>query len=139
MSIYIQDQCISPNTIFQEIKKLMPSELRIYSLANLKDMKSLIYWQPENFVDNKKFNQEEFNEILKIATKQRLDVDVRSGFLLSGGLDSTAIVKCSYDLGEKIKTFCIGFDNSEFDESIWAKKYLINLRQTTQKQSYVRN
>ena len=112
----------SPNTIFQEIKKLMPSELRIYSLSNLKDMKSLIYWQPENFVDNKKFNQEEFNEILKIATKQRLDVDVRSGFLLSGGLDSTAIVKSSYDLGEKIKTFCIGFDNSEFDESIWAKK-----------------
>ena len=43
-------------------------------------MKSLIYWQPENFVDNKKFNQEEFNEILKTATKQRLDVDVRSGF-----------------------------------------------------------
>ena len=47
---------------------------------------------------------------------------MRSGFLLSGGLDSTAIVKSSYDLGEKIKTFCIGFDNSEFDESIWAKK-----------------
>ena len=112
----------SPNTIFQEIKKLMPAELRVYSLSDLKNIKNHIFWKPEKFVDSKKFDQEEFNELLKTATKQRLDVDVSSGFLLSGGLDSTAIVKSSYDLGEEIKTFCIGFNNSEFDESIWAKK-----------------
>ena len=52
------------------------------------------------------------------------------GTFLSGGIDSTAIIKKLVELGKEIKSFSVKFTNNNYDESKWfnqvVKKYNIS-------------
>ena len=56
--------------------------------------------------------------LLRHATHLRLRSDVPVGAYLSGGIDSTVITALvGARVGEKLRTFSVGFDDGEFDES----------------------
>lgn len=66
---------------------------------------------------------EELRSLISQAVERRLESDVPLGILLSGGIDSSAIVACAanYVDAAGLQTFCIGFDESSFDESGYAR------------------
>ena len=50
------------------------------------------------------------------------DVDVAS--FLSGGLDSTSIIKMLSDNQHDINSFSVGYDDTKYDESYWFNKVI---------------
>lgn len=62
-------------------------------------------------------------QLLRNAVKQQLIGDVPLGAFLSGGIDSTLITAIMQDLSPNpIKTFTIGFKQSQYDEAGQAKR-----------------
>lgn len=121
----------SPNTIFENIKKVCPSEIiEIYFDNNYFEKFNSKYWSTDEFVDNKKFHEEEFFDLFSDAVNIRSNADVPIANFLSGGLDSSSIVK-NYSLNKKeINTFSVNLDSEKYDESKWstlvAEKYKTN-------------
>jgi asparagine synthase (glutamine-hydrolysing) len=67
---------------------------------------------------------EELRARLDTAVQRRLVADVPVGIFLSGGIDSSAITAFAsrHVPPGKLKTFCIGFEESSFDESAYARR-----------------
>jgi asparagine synthase (glutamine-hydrolysing) len=66
--------------------------------------------------------EQELIHRLKEAVRIRLISDVPLGAFLSGGLDSSAIVAMiAQQSSDRIKTFSIGFENQEYDETRYAR------------------
>ncbi len=112
----------APLTIYKEIFKLLPAHYLI-----LKDNKITIkqYWQLDY---SKKIDisedeaAEEILRLLKEAVKIRLYSDVPLGAFLSGGIDSSTVVALMSQLsGKKVKTFSIGFEESDYNELKYAR------------------
>lgn len=113
----------SPNTIFENIHKIEPGQyLELDYVGNKFKSSVKKYWEPINFIDNKKFSQEEFLDVFSKSVEKRLVSDVPIASFLSGGLDSTSIVKKITELGHKVNTFSVVVDKSELNEEIYIKK-----------------
>jgi asparagine synthase (glutamine-hydrolysing) len=67
---------------------------------------------------------EELRHLLGQAVRRRLMSDVPLGVLLSGGIDSSAVLACATQaLGRgQVSTFSIGFHEPSFDESAYARE-----------------
>lgn len=67
---------------------------------------------------------DQLRELLRDAVERRLVADVPVGVLISGGLDSTAILALTRELkrDDPIHAFSLGFDDPSFDESSYAKQ-----------------
>ena len=119
----------SPNTIYQSIFKIKPGEIATINLKNFKVSKK-IYWSPVDFVNESNFDYKTFENLFIDAVKIRQEADIPIASFLSGGLDSTAIVKSLNDLGINSNTYSLGFSNKKYDESQWSdlvsKKYNTN-------------
>jgi asparagine synthase (glutamine-hydrolysing) len=113
----------SPFTLFKNIYKLMPSEILKVNLQknNFTATKSK-YWNVENFLDNKPFSSEEFFDIFSESVKLRTAADVPVANFLSGGIDSTSIVKNLVDNEKKVNSFSIYLKENKYDESIYIKE-----------------
>ncbi len=126
----------SPFTLFNNIYKLKPAEILTFDISSHSDIKkSEIYWKPDDYIGNETFNSEKFNEKFSLAVNCRASADVPVANFLSGGLDSSSIVKAMSKESKEINTFSVGFDNQKYDESKWsrnvAEKY--NTRHTEEK------
>ena len=117
----------SPHSIYKTAKKLKPGS---YLELNLKTKKEthITYWNVNDFYYNqivlsKDEIQNELEKILISSFNYRMISDVPVGVFLSGGYDSsivTAIIQANQT--EKLKTFTIGFEEDEWDESKYADK-----------------
>jgi len=112
----------APRTIFKGINKLPPAHYLIYEKGKVTVER---YWdlsfEPKLKI-SKKEAQGEIIRLLEESTKLRLVSDVPLGVFLSGGVDSSAIVAMMARLGvNPIKTFSIGFQESEFNELEYAR------------------
>ena len=64
----------------------------------------------------------EVRERFRAAVRRRLMADVPLGAFLSGGLDSAAVVAAMAEAGGTVRTFTIGFKESEWDETLEARR-----------------
>jgi asparagine synthase (glutamine-hydrolysing) len=110
----------APDTIFRVVRKLAPG----YRLQWTPTAGPLVesYWDwPRNDVEHRRPSvlvRHELREALKDAVRSHLVSDVPLGVFLSGGIDSSTVVALMSELSaEPVKTFTIGFDDREHDES----------------------
>ena len=116
---------LSPATAFKDVYEVPPGT---YLIVNENKIEHFTYWKlPINKPNAYKYNTLEeasvkFEETFSEAIKIRLRSDVPVAAYLSGGIDSsitTSFVKkiCPGNL----KTYSIGFDEKEFDESSYQR------------------
>lgn len=106
-----------PNTMFRKIKKLPAGHTLV--LEN-EQVHIASYWHLDFSQDNSpdKNWRAELDALLEESVRIRLRSDVALGVFLSGGLDSSTMVAYAHKAGlHPLKTFTIGFDRDEWDET----------------------
>ena len=120
----------SPNTIFQNHYKVEPGEILEFDLQESFKKSKFKYWSIEKFYGNDKFEQNRFNQLLVDSVEMRNVSDVPVANFLSGGIDSTLIVKLQSEISAQTNTYTVGYEDKKYDESKWAqevsKKYSTN-------------
>ncbi|HSA33048.1 MAG TPA: asparagine synthase (glutamine-hydrolyzing) [bacterium] len=119
----------APHTIFSEVSKLPGGCSLVYDLRT-GDLRVSRYWdleiEPfEQVPDNAEaLWGEQIRALLSASVKRRLMSDVPLGVFLSGGIDSSAVTAYAVQHAgaERMKTFCIGFTEADFDESRYASR-----------------
>ncbi len=118
----------TPKCIFQNCYKMRQGTYTILDLQTgvIEEKK---YWNIFDFIGKpplKIDDHEVINEteaLLKSAFEYRMVADVPVGVFLSGGYDSSLVTAIlQKDRTQKIKTFTIGFENKNYDESKHAYK-----------------
>ena len=116
----------SPLTIFENCEKLKPGEI-IRATPNGQIEKNK-FWNIESSAKKNRekaklgISKKKIEDEIARAIKDQLDADVPVGAFLSGGIDSSLVVAiAAKKIGKKIKTFSIGFDEEEYDESKYAR------------------
>jgi len=123
------------NSIFKNIFKVEAGSFIEINISNfhsgLEYIKFHKWTQLFELVKNSKknlvynFNEAKHNleERLSEAVKKQMISDVPIGSFLSGGIDSSLVTALMQKHSKKrVETFSIKFENSEYDESIYAKK-----------------
>ena len=118
-----------PSTIFNEVQQVLPGSYITIDLDNTDQIVHEIYWDAASERNTEKMEcsfddaAKEFNDLFNESVRRRCISDAPLGAFLSGGYDSTAVVASMKDLGfSNIKTFTIGFQESEFNEAPFAKQ-----------------
>jgi asparagine synthase (glutamine-hydrolysing) len=115
----------NPSTAFTKIRKLPPGHLIEFS-AQHPEPRIRQYWNLPSYGTHVPSSEEEclqeMEEQLAEAVRIRLISDVPLGALLSGGTDSSIVVALMARASSTpVKTFSIGFKDSAFNESQYAK------------------
>ena len=124
---------ISPNTLFKNLYKVEPAQVLAFDLNKDKfEMKKFKYWDIKDYLSDDDFDNEYFFDIFSESINIRASADVPVSNLLSGGIDSTSIIKNMVDSHKEVNSFSIYLTNSKYDESNYIKevvnKYQINHR-----------
>ena len=128
LASYLRYLCVpSPKTIFQRASKLRPAHMMTVSDPTVPLPPSCAYWSLEQAArdglaaplsgdDRDAIDQ--LDGLLADAVRCRLRSDVPLGALLSGGIDSSAVVALMQEASARpVKTYTIGFAEQAFDES----------------------
>jgi asparagine synthase (glutamine-hydrolysing) len=129
----------APMCIYENIFKVEPGQIISLpvAIAEQKNIKSEFYWIRKKEIINAKNNlfssYEEGLSTLSQALRESVELqmisDVPLGAFLSGGIDSSLIVSMMQENSiNPIKTFTIGFEDKEFDESPFAKSIAKHLQ-----------
>jgi asparagine synthase (glutamine-hydrolysing) len=109
-----------PKTMFRGIRKLPAAHWLSYREGEATISR---YWQlriPDDARASRPVGEvkEELDHLLAESVRIRLMSEVPLGVFLSGGLDSSTVVAYAHKAGLRpLKTFTIGFDRPEWDES----------------------
>lgn len=124
VDLFLTYQAIpAPWTIFKDIKKIKPGHYLLWCDGKIKIEK---YWEID-FTKKLKLNDEQeyieaMWEKLVESTKIRMIADVPLGAFLSGGIDSSTVVGImSENSSQPVKTFSVGFEESDFSELEYAR------------------
>ena len=121
---YIPD----PLSPYKSIRKLAPGSWLMYD-ANNGSVEQGSYWKLPYPVETDTTGTTEaqwrskIRETFDESVRMRMIADVPLGAFLSGGIDSTSVVaSMASNTKDAVKTFSIGFEESEFNELPWAKQ-----------------
>ena len=110
----------SPNTIFNEINSLEAGNYIEYDLTN-KTLKNISFWDLKPST-NKSTDIKKLETLLKDSIDIRLRSEVPIGAYLSGGIDSTAIIKFIAQKRTSFNSYTALIDNKELNEKEYAIK-----------------
>ncbi len=115
----------SPQTLFKNIKKLLPGHYLRITKDGRAEIKS--YWEyvpRTNTGISENDAVAEYQRLLEQAVRRQMISDVPVGLLLSGGIDSAVLgVLMSQASEKKIKTFTIGFPGEgDYNELAFARQ-----------------
>ncbi len=120
----------APDTVFEKIYKAEPGSV-VKILLNDMSVSSWKYWDLNEVYHNKKGSgpksfgeaKDELRTVLTQAVRERMIADVPLGTFLSGGYDSSLVTAIAQSVSDKpVKTYCIGFDDAEYDEAGYARE-----------------
>jgi asparagine synthase (glutamine-hydrolysing) len=113
-------------SIYKNIKKLVPGCTVVVSFEKNRRLKIERYWKiniEADYLTTESQWLEEIENCLSETVKLHMISDVPLGAFLSGGIDSSSIVALMSQSGNQpIKTFSIGFDESEFNELSYSRE-----------------
>lgn len=120
-----------PHSIWQHVHKLPPGS--ILRINNKKEIKIDRYWRLEDIyakqLDSRRTVDGEgelicqLEDILKSSFKLRMVADVPVGVFLSGGIDSSIVTAMlQKESSQPLRTFSIGFGETEFNEAGHARR-----------------
>lgn len=126
---FMHKQCIAaPDSIYKDTYKLEPGAVLRICGGNVQKRK---YWDvAQKYNELKKYQIKDYGEakaalkeLLKDSVSGRIAADVPVGAYLSGGYDSSLVCAIAQQLSpDPVKTFCIGFNEKEYNEAEFAKK-----------------
>ena len=112
----------APETIFQHIHKLPAGHFLLHHKG---DIRVEQYWDNLPIIPaahDERYYTERLAELLEEAVKIRLISDVPLGALLSGGVDSSAVVAfMAKHSSQPVQTFSIGFEDQTYNELEYAR------------------
>jgi asparagine synthase (glutamine-hydrolysing) len=121
----------SSSTIYQDVHKLPPGHLLTIRNPAAPLPAPEPYWSALTAAHDGAANQlqgsdaeavEQLDRLLRDAIRLRLESDVPLGALLSAGVDSSTVVSIMQEMmSQPVRTFTIGFDNPEHDETEHAR------------------
>lgn len=117
----------APLSFHSGIRKLPPAHYLVFDRAGLRIQR---YWDFRAIGVRRDWRSrregdllEELDEIVNRCVRLRMISDVPLGAFLSGGIDSSLVVGVmARHAAQPVKTFTIGFEEAEFDESVHAKR-----------------
>lgn len=112
----------APLTMVRDVQLLGPGSFLSVENGHVRETR---YWDV-SFEEHSHLGVSETAEALRHhlleAVRLRLVSDVPLGAFLSGGVDSSAVVALMREAGVgTLRTFCLGFEQSEYDESPYAR------------------
>ena len=131
LTVYLRHDYIpAPHSIYKGVYKLLPGTL-LTIRAFGSDASPKPYWSAKRaaedglstpFVGTDAEAVDQLDTLLNDAVSMRMEADVPLGAFLSGGIDSSLIVAIMQANSDRpVKTFTIGFENSDFNEAESAK------------------
>ena len=120
---YLTFRCIqAPLSVYRHMRKLPPGHVLT---ARGHDVRTRQYWrlklEPDESRPLESFS-EELDALLNDAIRRQMVADVPLGAFLSGGLDSSAVVRAMTEFSSgPVKAFSIGFREHRYDESPYFK------------------
>ena len=125
----------APHAIFEGFKKLEPGCIRTFDLAGAPrsgEGHLTAYWSlaevaregsAHPFAGDEREAVDELERRLTESVALRMIADVPLGAFLSGGIDSSLVVALMRARATgPVRTFTIGFEEKEYDESRWARR-----------------
>ena len=126
---YIPD----PITAFRGILRLPPGHTFTFKNGRIQTQR---YWDfdycgeaERRPAHDENYYVERLRELIAESVRLRLMSDVPLGAFLSGGIDSSTVVAMmAHHMGQPVKTFSIGFSESDYDELAYARTAARHLR-----------
>lgn len=121
---------LAPHSIYSEVTKLPPGSSLVLRATGEPEVTT--FWRfgfrPAPAASESEWI-ERFRDTFTAAVKRHLQSDVPLGAFLSGGVDSSAVVAAmTRVMDEPVRTFTIGFADSEFDEAPYARQIAEHLK-----------
>jgi asparagine synthase (glutamine-hydrolysing) len=139
LAAFMRNQCVpAPRSIFRNVQKLLPGHwLEIRSSiasSGTAPGEPQAYWSLHDAMlagqagrgspgRGLESTLDDFERVLGNVVEEQMLADVPLGAFLSGGIDSSLIVALMQRRASRpVKTFTVGFDAGEFDESAHARE-----------------
>ena len=128
-AVYLQMEYYpAPLTPFRGMKKLLPGNVLVARSPQDTETRRYHFWK---FDDLSGASEDEIAGMIRKkitdSVSSQLVSDVPLGVFLSGGVDSACVTAAMKSSGADIRTFSIGFEDRDFDESRHAGKAALHL------------
>jgi len=119
----------APYSIYQGIRKLRPGTMMTFD-KNQRQGLETAYWSARDYIKEPSAGVavsdgdavSGLDTVLHTVIRQQMISDVPLGAFLSGGVDSSAVVGIMQSVSARpVRTFTIGFEETEFNEAVYAK------------------
>jgi asparagine synthase (glutamine-hydrolysing) len=128
LGLFFAENCVpAPRTIYRDVFKVEAGSIVAFELDcgdRLRQRSERAYWRVRSALERPTFRGDaaeavaEVERRLEAAVRLQMVADVPVGAFLSGGVDSTLTASMMQACASRrIKTFSVGFEDPEFDES----------------------